>query len=241
MRVSRIVGEALRSARLVPRSRTSTARVDRTLTRGRARSRLSPALSAPVLRRPAPAHRHRPRAGGRARTPGLRRAGLGARRLDPGAGHQPASWSCASEHGLTYLFISHDLAGRRASLTHRRRRCSYLGRIVEKGRRKEQIYASAAPPLHRRLLLSAAPVPGPERPRTRARPPQGRHAEPDQPATRAASSARCPHVIGACASAIPDIGGRPRPQRRLHQAEGTRRHGGLSPPRRFALGTCRRA
>ena len=35
------------------------------------------------------AHRHRARAGGEARVPGLRRGGRGARRVDPGAGAQP--------------------------------------------------------------------------------------------------------------------------------------------------------
>ena len=44
---------------------------------------------APVLRRPARAHRHRARARGEARVPGLRRGGGGARRVDPGAGAQP--------------------------------------------------------------------------------------------------------------------------------------------------------
>ena len=47
-------------------------------------------LSARILRRPAPAHRHRPRAGAQPRADRRRRAGLGARRVDPGADHQPA-------------------------------------------------------------------------------------------------------------------------------------------------------
>ncbi len=47
-------------------------------------------LPARVLRRPVPAHRHRPRADRRAEAPDLRRAGLGTRRLDPGPGDQPA-------------------------------------------------------------------------------------------------------------------------------------------------------
>ena len=47
-------------------------------------------LPARVFRRPAPAHRHRARAGGQSEVHRLRRAGLGARRLDSGAGHQPA-------------------------------------------------------------------------------------------------------------------------------------------------------
>ena len=46
-------------------------------------------LSAPVLRRAAPARRDRARARHEARPPRLRRAGRLARRLDPGADHQP--------------------------------------------------------------------------------------------------------------------------------------------------------
>ena len=57
---------------------------------GRARARARAALSARVLRRAAPAHRHRPRARGRAALHRRRRAGVGARRVDPGAGDQPA-------------------------------------------------------------------------------------------------------------------------------------------------------
>ena len=47
-------------------------------------------LSARVLGRPAPADRRRPRARAASEAHRRRRAGLGARRLDPGAGHQPA-------------------------------------------------------------------------------------------------------------------------------------------------------
>ena len=46
-------------------------------------------LSAPVLRRPAPAHLHRPRVVARTEPDRMRRAGIGARRLDPGPGDQP--------------------------------------------------------------------------------------------------------------------------------------------------------
>ena len=52
-----------------------------------------------VLRRPAPAHRHRPRAGAAAQADRRRRAGVGARRVDPGAGHQPAAGSAARAAG----------------------------------------------------------------------------------------------------------------------------------------------
>ncbi|CAA9480601.1 MAG: Oligopeptide transport ATP-binding protein OppF, partial [uncultured Solirubrobacteraceae bacterium] len=47
-------------------------------------------LPARVLRRPAPAHRHRAGARARAAADRARRAGLGARRLRPGADRQPA-------------------------------------------------------------------------------------------------------------------------------------------------------
>ena len=47
-------------------------------------------LSARIQRWPVPAHRHRPRADRRTEAHHLRRAGVGAGRVDPGAGHQPA-------------------------------------------------------------------------------------------------------------------------------------------------------
>ncbi len=78
----------------------------RWLATGRARSGLRRALSAPVLRRPAPARRDRAGArdaAGRAR---LRRAGRLARRLDPGADHQPVPRSCGASSTSTMLFIS---------------------------------------------------------------------------------------------------------------------------------------
>ena len=52
-------------------------------------------LPARILRRTAAAHRHRARAGRRSEVHRRRRAGLRARRLDPGAGHQPAAGSAA--------------------------------------------------------------------------------------------------------------------------------------------------
>ena len=59
-------------------------------------ARARAALSARILRRPAPAPGDRPRAGRRAPADRGRRAGVGARRLDPGAGHQPDAARCSS-------------------------------------------------------------------------------------------------------------------------------------------------
>ena len=57
---------------------------------GRAQPRALQPLPARVLRRPAPAHRDRAGARAEAEADRRRRAGLRARRLDPGADHQPA-------------------------------------------------------------------------------------------------------------------------------------------------------
>ena len=57
---------------------------------GRAQPRALQPLPARVLRRPAPAHRHRPHAGAAAQADRGGRAGVGAGRVDPGAGGQPA-------------------------------------------------------------------------------------------------------------------------------------------------------
>ena len=58
---------------------------------GRAEARALQPLPAHVLRRPAPAHRHRPRHHGAPGAAGARRAGLGARPLGAGADPQPAA------------------------------------------------------------------------------------------------------------------------------------------------------
>ena len=94
MTVGAIIGEALTIHKLARNGHASARSASRACSRqvglqGRAHA----PLSARILRRPAPAHRHRARARGRAEAHRLRRAGVGARRLDPGAGHQPAGGS----------------------------------------------------------------------------------------------------------------------------------------------------
>ncbi len=90
MTVGQIIGEPLRVYKLVDEPQ------------GRARARRGAAhpgrpvplhggaLSARALRRTAPARRHRARARARADLHRLRRAGVGARRVDPGPDHQSA-------------------------------------------------------------------------------------------------------------------------------------------------------
>jgi predicted phosphodiesterase len=111
----------------------------------------APRLSAPVLRRPAPAHPHRH---GHHQPPPpahRRRAHHRARRHRPGADSRPAR-DLRRTHGLAMLFISHDLAvvsqiaDRVAVMQH--------GRIVEQAATPP---SSSAPqhPYTRRLLASA--------------------------------------------------------------------------------------
>ena len=105
-----------------------------------------------------------------------RRAGVGARRLDPGAGHQPAAGP-AARAALSYLFISHNLA----VVEHISHRIAvmYLGRIVEYADTRS-IFTRAQHP-YTEALLSAVPVPDPAIRRAEAGA-AGRRAEPGQAA-----------------------------------------------------------
>ena len=90
MTVGAIIGEALTIHGLAPSKQAFADRVVATARNRRPAARPHAPLSARILRRTAPAHRHRARARGRAEADRVRRAGLGARRVDPGAGHQSA-------------------------------------------------------------------------------------------------------------------------------------------------------
>ena len=88
-RVAQIVGDPMRLHGIVDRGR-GPRRGPRAARAGRAQPRALQPLPARVLGRPAPADRDRPGAVAEPEADHRRRAGLGARRLDPGADHQPA-------------------------------------------------------------------------------------------------------------------------------------------------------
>ena len=90
MSVGEIVGEGLQVHRIGSEAERSRM-IDQALSRGRARSGGPRALPARVLRRPAPAHRHRPRPGAEAAPDRARRADLGARHERAGADRRPAA------------------------------------------------------------------------------------------------------------------------------------------------------
>ena len=88
-RVGQIIGDPLKLQKVAPRQRAAHAG-GRAARAGRPLPRALQPLPARVLRRPAAADRDRPGAGAAAEAGDLRRAGLGPRRLDPGADRQPA-------------------------------------------------------------------------------------------------------------------------------------------------------
>ena len=145
-------------------------------------------LSARILRRPVPAHRYRARPGRRAETAHLRRAGLGAGRLDPGARHQLLMDTAAASSISPCLFIAHDLAVVRHICD--RVVVMYLGRVMEQAQ-CDLFYAQPRHP-YTQALLSAVPHPRPGvRARRRAHPAARRSASPADPPSRL----RVPHPL----------------------------------------------
>ena len=124
-------------------------------------------LPARVLGRAAPAHRHRPRPRVAAAPDRRRRAGLGARRVDPGPGRQPARRPAGRVP--SHLRLHRARPGRGAArLRPHRRHVPRQDRRAVTGR---GAVLPADPPLHRGAALG----------RPRARPRDRAHARADRP------------------------------------------------------------
>ncbi len=106
------------------------------------------------------------------------------------------------EMGLSYLFITHDLAVVR-SIAHRVV-VMYLGKVAESGP-VEEIFAE---PLHpyTRALLSATPIPNPRRARQRERIVlRGEIPSPTNPPSGCSFHTRCPLVTDICKTQEPKL------------------------------------
>ncbi len=106
------------------------------------------------------------------------------------------------EMNLTYLFISHDL--RAVRHVSDRVAVMYLGKIVELGEARE-VYEEPLMP-YTKALISAAPVPDPEKEATRQRIVlQGDVPSPINPPSGCRFHTRCPFMVAECKNTVPPL------------------------------------
>ncbi len=104
------------------------------------------------------------------------------------------------DHGLTYLFIAHDLG----VVKHMADRVAvmYLGRIVEIAP-KDQLYAAPRHP-YTQALLAAVPIPRPSA-RQALAPLSGEIPNPSNPPSGCHFHTRCPQVFDRCKTEAPTL------------------------------------
>ena len=132
------------------------------------------------------------------------------------------------EFGLTYLFITHDLATTKYICD--RIGIMYLGRLAEVGDLRD-VYSKPMHP-YTEALLAAVPVPDPEKRRTQELP-AGEIPNPINPPTGCRFHPRCPIAQDVCAEIEPElrpVEGQPGHRAACHLRTGEYKH--LDPTRR---------
>ena len=167
----------------------------------RPRPRLRPALPARVQRRAAPAHRHRPGPRRRAAVPRRRRAGVGARRVDPLADPQPAARPAAPPRLHDPVRLPRPRR-RRAPV---RPRGGDVPRPDRRGRRPATSCSSTPrPPVHQgAAVVGADPRPGRPRPSASGSSSPATCRRRRNPPERVPLPPRCPEVREALCHDVP--------------------------------------
>ena len=152
MTVGSIIGEALVIHKLA-KSQARARGAGGPAARDGGPQRRPPApLPARVLGRPAPAHRHRARARGEPQADRGRRAGLRARRVDPGPDHQPAGGPPEAVRPDLPLHRPRPLGGR----AHLHARGRDVPRQDRRDRARQGALHQSEAPLHRGAALRGA-------------------------------------------------------------------------------------
>ena len=201
MRVGDTIAEGPLAHGLVDRAERG-AYVGKLARGGRPRSGLRQPLSASVLRRPAPAHRDRARARHAARRAGLRRAGGLARRVDPGADHQPVPQ--AAPRARPDHAVHQPRSRRRAARLGPRRH--HVSRPHRRDRRRAARLRQPAPSLYARAARQRAEARARRTARSSA---SSRSAASCPPRCRRRRGChfhlRCPHVVERCRGEVPPL------------------------------------
>ena len=168
--------------------------------RARPRRRRRPPAP-PVLRRPVPAHLHRPGARARPEADHLRRAGVGARRQRAGPGAQPAR---GPEAPLRADADLHRPRPRRRQERQRPRRRDVPRQALRGRRRRRRCTRDPAHP-YTDVLLKSIPVPDPTvRPDPNSRI-EGEIPSPVFPPSGCRFRTRCPRAQDRCALEEPIV------------------------------------